>query len=60
MDFKGNVKKRMARADASGARFAIIIGDAELGKGEAGVKDLATGEQRNVALGQLTEAVRLR
>jgi histidyl-tRNA synthetase len=58
MDFKGNVKKRMARADASGARFAVIIGDAELERGEAGVKDLRSGEQRNVALAQLTEAVR--
>jgi histidyl-tRNA synthetase len=59
MDFKGNVKKRMARADASGARVAVIIGDAELEKGEAGVKDLATGEQQNVALARLAEVLRL-
>ena len=58
MAFRGNMKKRMARADASGARFAIILGDDELARGEAGVKDLESGEQRSVALSGLSEAVR--
>jgi histidyl-tRNA synthetase len=50
MAFRGNMKKRMARADSSGARFAIIIGDDELARGEAAVKDLVSGEQENIAL----------
>ena len=37
MAFRGNMKKRMQKAGASGARYAIIIGDDELGRGEAGV-----------------------
>jgi histidyl-tRNA synthetase len=58
MAFKGNMKKRMAKADASGARFAVIIGDDELARGEAGVKDLRSGEQTSVALDRLVEALR--
>ena len=58
MAYKGNMKKRMAKADSSGAVFAIIIGDEELARGEAAVKDLVSGEQRNVPLDRLAEAVR--
>lgn len=58
MGYRGNVKKRMQRADASGARYAIILGDDELARGEAGVKDLKSGEQRAVKLGDLVAAVR--
>ena len=45
MAFRGNLKKRMQKAGASGARYAIILGDDELARGEAAVKDLASGEQ---------------
>jgi len=58
MAYKGNMKKRMQKAAASGARFAVIIGDDELARGEAAVKEFATGEQRNVNLDALAEAVR--
>jgi histidyl-tRNA synthetase len=56
--FKGNMKKRMQKAAASGARYAIILGEDELGRGEASVKELATGEQRSVPLDRLAETVR--
>ena len=36
----GNFKKQLKRADNSGARFALIIGDSELEQGVVGVKDL--------------------
>lgn len=58
MAFKGNMKKRLAKADASGARVAIILGEDELARGEAGVKWLQSGEQRSVPLSGLAEAVR--
>jgi histidyl-tRNA synthetase len=58
MAYKGNMKKRMQKAAASGARFAVILGEDELGRGEAAVKRLATGEQHSVALDQLAEALR--
>jgi histidyl-tRNA synthetase len=48
MAYKGNMKKRMQKADAAGARFAVILGDDELARGEAAVKTLATGEQASV------------
>jgi len=60
MAFKGNMKRRMARADASGARFAVILGDNELARSEAAVKDLGTGGQRSVALADLVEALHAR
>ncbi len=58
MLFKGNMKKRMAKSAAAGARFAVIIGDDELARGQAGLKDLGSGEQRDVALDRLVEALR--
>src|SRR3546814_4162180 len=60
MAYKGNMKKRMAKADAAGARFAILVGDDELHRGEAGLKDLATGMQVAMPFDRLAEAVRAR
>jgi histidyl-tRNA synthetase len=57
MAYKGNMKRRMQKADAMGARFAVIIGDDELAKGEAAVKDLANGTQTWVRLDGLAAAV---
>jgi histidyl-tRNA synthetase len=58
MALRGNMKKRMQKADASGAAYAVILGEDELARGEAAVKNLKTGEQRSVALERLAEAVR--
>jgi len=57
MAFKGNMKRRLARADAQGARFAVIIGDDELAKGVAAVKSLADGAQHEVAFDALAKAL---
>ena len=57
MAYKGNMKRRMQKADAWGARFALILGDDELARGEAAVKDLAEGSQRWVAIDTLVEAL---
>lgn len=50
MDYRGNMKKRMSRANDSGARYALIVGEEELAAGEAMVKNLASGEQERVPL----------
>ena len=50
MAYRGNLKRRMERANRIGARVAVIIGAAELGRGVAQVKDLGTGAQTEVAL----------
>jgi len=50
----GSFKSQMKKADASAARFAVIIGDDEAATGEASVKPLrAEGEQQRVALADL-------
>ncbi len=48
--YRGNMKKRMERANKLGARAVVIIGDDEASRGVAAVKDLATGTQVEVAL----------
>ncbi|HUP66739.1 MAG TPA: histidine--tRNA ligase [Sphingomicrobium sp.] len=57
MAFRGNMKKRMSKANEAGATYALIIGDDELDRGEAQLKDLASGEQRAVSLDLLGEAL---
>ena len=57
MAFRGNMKKRMSRANSAGAKYALIIGDDELDSGSAQLKELASGEQRAVSLDLLVEAI---
>ncbi len=40
----GSFKSQFRRADASGARIALVIGEDELARGEVGVKRLRAGE----------------
>ncbi len=53
MAYRGNLKRRMERANRIGARAAVIIGEAELARGVAQLKDLATGAQSEVELAEL-------
>ncbi len=55
MDYRGNMKKRMQRANSAGAAVAIILGDEELAKGVANLKDLVGGSQHEVPLGDLCD-----
>ncbi|ASK89218.1 histidine--tRNA ligase [Sphingorhabdus sp. SMR4y] len=57
MAYKGNMKKRMQKANAAGATHAVIIGENELANGVAAVKNLASGDQREIVLGGLVEAL---
>ncbi len=57
LDYKGNMKRRLQRANKVNARAAVILGDNELAKGVAAVKDLDKGEQHEVALHSLAEAL---
>jgi histidyl-tRNA synthetase len=58
MAYRGNMKKRLSRANDVGAAYALIIGDDELERGEAQLKDLSSGEQRAVSLDLVAEAIR--
>jgi histidyl-tRNA synthetase len=58
MAYRGNMKKRLGRANDAGAAFALIIGEVELDSGEVQVKNLATGDQRSVSFDGIAEALR--
>jgi len=53
--YGGNVGKRMKRADKLAAAAAVILGEDELAKGVASLRDLDSGEQTIVPLGDLEE-----
>ncbi|HXF77710.1 MAG TPA: histidine--tRNA ligase [Usitatibacter sp.] len=46
----GNFGKQMKKADASGARYAVIIGESEAASGRVTLKNLRAGEQSTVEL----------
>ncbi len=50
VDTRGKLKAMLARAERSGARLTVIVGENELAKGVVMVKTLATREQEEVAL----------
>ncbi|HYD37887.1 MAG TPA: histidine--tRNA ligase [Allosphingosinicella sp.] len=58
MAFSGNVKKRMKKADATGARVALVFGDEELAAGELGLRDMERGVQQRGPRNDVLEAVK--
>jgi len=54
----GSIKSQMKRADRSGARFALILGDEEIARDVVAVKPLrGNSEQREVPLAALTTEI---
>ena len=53
--YRGNLKRRMQRAGKIGAAYAVLIGDNELTRNRATVKDMASGEQEEVSLNDLVD-----
>jgi histidyl-tRNA synthetase len=51
------VKGAMKAADRSGARLALVLGERDIADGVIGVKDLATGDQRQVQLGEVVTEI---
>lgn len=58
MAYKGNMKRRMQKADAAGARYAVIIGEDEVARGEVSLKDMGAQSQRAVAVDALVAALK--
>ena len=58
MAYRGNLRRRMERANRIGARTAVILGPDDIAAGVAQVKDLASGDQRSVPLDQLPDVLR--
>jgi histidyl-tRNA synthetase len=53
LGFSGNMKKRLNRANKVKARAAVILGEDELSRQAAMVRDLDSGEQQEVPLSEL-------
>lgn len=53
MAFRGNVKKRMQKANAANSLFAIILGEDELARGEAVVKNLSQGTEASLPAAEI-------
>jgi len=52
------IKKAMGNANKLGARFAIIIGEGEITSGKFQVKDMASGEQKELEPSAIAEYVK--
>lgn len=55
----GSYKSQFKRADKSGARYAIILGDDEIANGSVSVKDLKEGEQQTVDQDKLAQLIKI-
>ena len=53
MAYRGNLRRRMERANRIGARAAVILGEDDIAQGVAQVKDLGSGAQEAVPLAQV-------
>jgi histidyl-tRNA synthetase len=55
LGYSGSLKKRMERANKINARAAVILGDDELGRNAATLRDFDSREQVEVPLGEIAE-----
>ncbi|HEY7990948.1 MAG TPA: histidine--tRNA ligase [Stellaceae bacterium] len=55
LGYSGNMKRRLQRANKVRAAAAVILGDDELARGAAALRNLDTGEQIEVPLTQLKD-----
>jgi len=56
--YSGNLKKRMMKANKANAYLALILGSDELSKGHITLKNLDTGDQREIKLSDLLKEVK--
>jgi histidyl-tRNA synthetase len=57
MAYRGNMKRRMERANKTGAHTAIILGEDEIAQGVATIKNLNDGTQTQLALAGIAAAL---
>ena len=55
---KANPGNQLKRADALGARFALVLGDQELKSGRARLKELKSGAQHEVSIDALADELK--
>ena len=57
LGYSGNIKRRLQRADKIKARAAVILGDNELAREVAALRDLDSGEQTEIRLTDIEDAL---
>ena len=55
LGYSGNMGKRLKRANKLAAAAAVILGEDEIARGVAAVRDMKTGDQTEVALDNIAE-----
>jgi Histidyl-tRNA synthetase len=53
LGYRGNLSKRMKRANALNSSFAVILGEDDISKGTAIIRNLDTGDQQGVEIKSL-------
>jgi histidyl-tRNA synthetase len=56
--YRGNLKKQMQRANKVNARAAVILGEDELARGVATLRDLDSGTQTELPIDRVSEGLR--
>ena len=59
LGYSGNLARRLRRANRLGARAAVLIGEDEIGRGVAALRDLDSGAQSEVAIAELPSQLAL-
>ena len=59
LDYSGNLKKRMKRANMLNAAAAILLGEDELTKNVGTLRDMDSGEQKEVSLETLEDHLKV-
>ena len=54
----GSFKSQFKKADRSGARWTLILGDDEISQRHVGIKNMATGEQQTVAWNDVAKYIK--
>jgi len=57
---RGSLRAQLRHANKREARFALIIGENELLRGEVTLRDMATGDQANIALAEIVSVLQAR
>ncbi len=57
LGMSGNLKRRMQQANRAGARVAVLLGDDEIARSVATVRDMESGEQSEVPIDRLAAAL---
>ncbi len=58
LGYKGSLKSQMRKADKSGAKYTIIIGDEEIARKKAILRNMETKVQQEIALDDIIDIIK--